>query len=261
MLYVVTLIVVLVLIVVALWLSGLLPTKTAGSQKLVRVSPAVSIIGVGLIAFAVGLFAGLGQPKDADSFAGTGAGDKELGVLASRLNQEGVLGTMVKPRVKGGSPDEGGQAGSGGDLAAMTQRLEKKMAGDPGNGEGWLLLARAYLELRQHEKAVDSFAKAAALLPPDATFLADWADAYVVTNDRKWDDKARSIVKQALAADKRNLKALSLAGSEAFARADYKTAIEHWGRMKEAAPADSMFSKLADTNIEEAKSLLQAKAR
>lgn len=144
------------------------------------------------------------------------------------------------------------QANKGGDLNTAAKHLADKMAKDPSNGEGWLLLARTYGELRQHKEAANAYAKAAALLPPDASLLADWADAYVMTHDRKWNDEARDIVKRALAVDPKHLKALSLAGGEAFDRGDYKTAIDYWKRVKAVAPADSMDIKLADSNIAEA---------
>jgi cytochrome c-type biogenesis protein CcmH len=151
------------------------------------------------------------------------------------------------------------QANSGGDLNMAVKRLADKMAKDPNNGEGWLLLARTYGELRQHKEAANAYAKAAALLPPDAGLLADWADAYVMTQDRKWNDQAREIVKRALAANPRHLKSLALAGGEAFDRADYKTAIDYWKRIKAAAPADSMDTKLADSNIVEATARMSGK--
>lgn len=149
------------------------------------------------------------------------------------------------------------QANAGGDLNLMLKRLADRMAKDPGNGEGWLLLARTYGELRQHREAAEAYAKADALLKPDAALLADWADAHVMSRDRTWDDKARGIVKKALAADPGHLKSLALAGSEAFDRKDYKAAIEYWKRMKTRAPADSMDAKLAETNIAEATSMMK----
>jgi cytochrome c-type biogenesis protein CcmH len=151
------------------------------------------------------------------------------------------------------------QANSGGDLNMAVKRLADKMLKDPNNGEGWLLLARTYGELRQHKEAANAYAKAAALLPPDAALLADWADAYVMTQDRKWNDEAREIVKRALAANPKHLKSLALAGGEAFDRADYKTAVDYWKRIKAAAPADSMDVKLADSNIAEATARMSEK--
>lgn len=151
------------------------------------------------------------------------------------------------------------QANSGGDLNTAVKRLADKMLKDPNNGEGWLLLARTYGELRQHKEAANAYARAAALLPPDAALLADWADAYVMTQDRKWNDEAREIVKRALAANPKHLKSLALAGGEAFDRADYKMAIDYWKRIKAAAPADSMDARLADSNIAEATARMSGK--
>lgn len=156
---------------------------------------------------------------------------------------------------------EKSKAGTGGDLQAMSSRLSEKMEKDPANGDGWLLLARTYNELRQPLEASRAYARAAKLLPPDAAMLADWADAYVMSHDRKWDKDARDIVKRALATDPKHLKALALAGSEAFDRSDYKAAIDYWKRMKAAAPLDSMDAKLADTNIEEAMSRMNGSGK
>lgn len=151
------------------------------------------------------------------------------------------------------------QANTGGDLNTVVKRLADKMANDPNNGEGWLLLAKTYGELRKHPEAAAAYEKAAALLPADATMLADWADAYVMSHDRKWDDEARKIVKRAVAADPKHVKALALAGSEAFDRGAYKVAIDFWKRMKAAAPAESMDVKLADANIAEATNKMSGK--
>ncbi|UCV18055.1 tetratricopeptide repeat protein [Ferribacterium limneticum] len=151
------------------------------------------------------------------------------------------------------------QASSGGDLNTVVKKLADKMANDPNNGEGWLLLAKTYSELRRHAEADAAYTKASALVTLDAQALADWADAHVMTKDRKWDDEGRKIVKRAIAADPKHVKALALAGSEAFDRADYKAAIDFWKRMKAVAPADSMDSKLADANIAEANTALSGK--
>lgn len=151
------------------------------------------------------------------------------------------------------------QANAGGDLNTAVKKLADKMANDPGNGDGWLLLAKTYGELRRFPEAAEAYAKAAAILPPDAGMLADWADAYVMSRDRQWDDEGRKIVKRALATDPKHVKSLALAGSEAFGRGDYKAAIDFWKRMKAAAPADSMDAKLADANIAEATAQLSGK--
>lgn len=154
---------------------------------------------------------------------------------------------------------EPSQGNTGGDLKVMVKRLASKLEKDPNNAEGWVLLAHTYGELRQPREAVAAYARAAEISPPGATLLAEWADARVLANDRKWDDESRAIVKRALAADPKHLKALALAGSEAFDRADYKQAVAHWKRMQAAAPAGSMDAKLAEMNIQEANAMLAGK--
>lgn len=150
------------------------------------------------------------------------------------------------------APPAGAPAAPGGDLQPLVPRLREKLAADPGNGEGWLLLARSYGQLRQYGDAVAAYRRAAALLPPDAGLLADWADASVMLNQGRWDDAARQLVGRALAVDRRHLKALALAGSAAFDRRDYASAIGYWNEMKAVAPAGSIEARLAEVNIAEA---------
>lgn len=221
----------------------LLPTsaathaETAGPQSLSRTTREWWPWGLGVIILiaASGLYLWLGKPIAMMSRPAT-----------PLANNQPVANDAGKP-------------GSGGDLKVMAGRLAERLAKEPANGEGWALLAQTYLELRQHKDAADAFAKADALAPADAKTLADWADALVVANGRKWDKKAKALVARALAADPKNLKVLALAGSEAFDRADYKTAISYWNKMKDAAPGGSMDAKLAEANIQEATALMSGK--
>ena len=149
---------------------------------------------------------------------------------------------------------------AGGDLNVMAKRLADKLVKNPGDGQGWLLLARTYREINQMKEASSAYAKAAALLPPNADLLADWATTYVAANNGKWNAEAKKIVQRALNIDPKNLKSLSLAGSEAFSSGDYKAAIAHWKRMLTVADAGSSDAKFAIANIEEAEARLSGKA-
>lgn len=142
------------------------------------------------------------------------------------------------------------------DMGAAVDRLAARLEQTPDDGEGWELLARSYVELRRYPEAAKAFAKAAKLLPGDATLLADYADAQVMANERRWDAGALKTVQQALAADPKHLKALSLAGSEAFVRADYPTAVSYWDRLVQVAPPGSADAADAAANLQEARALL-----
>jgi cytochrome c-type biogenesis protein CcmH len=182
-------------------------------------------------------------------------GDKaELSAMIKDKSQQWQSAGVNQPLAGQASGQHGSKKNEGGDLKVLAKRLAEKMEQDPNNGEGWLLLARTYRELHMHPEAAAAYQKASNLVTPTADLFADWVDAYVMSRQGNWDDTARTLLKRGLAADKNHLKALALAGSEAFDRSDYKVAIRYWQHMKEVAPAESMYAKLADANMNEAKS-------
>lgn len=182
----------------------------------------------------------------------------DLVASAPKINMP-LISAKNQTQANQSNPPMTAQPNSGGDLNTMVKRLASKMEKDPNNGEGWLLLARTYNELRQPKEAANAFSKAAALLPPDATMMADWIDARVVSNDRKWDAESKEIISRGLKLDPKHLKLLALAGSEAFERADYKAAISYWKQIQTVAPAGSKDANLAEMNIKEALALDQKK--
>lgn len=148
----------------------------------------------------------------------------------------------------------------GGDMEQMTKRLAERLKREPGDGPGWTLLARAYLEMRQYREAEEAFTQAAKILPPDAALLADWADARVSAQGGQWDKVTLDLITRALAAGPKHSKALSLAGKAAYAREDYAQATIYWQRMKAAAASDSMEAKEADAGITEARARMSGKS-
>ena len=142
-----------------------------------------------------------------------------------------------------------------GDLGAMAEKLAAKLEKNPENGDGWVLLAHTYVELKQHKNAVGAFEKASKLIPNDAQLLADYADALAVTNDKQFDEKSNALVEQALKIDPNHPKALLLAGSVAFAQADYPKAISTWEHLQTIVKDDPALMNDVTANIAEAKSL------
>ncbi|MDO9142497.1 MAG: c-type cytochrome biogenesis protein CcmI, partial [Methylobacter sp.] len=67
-----------------------------------------------------------------------------------------------------------------GDVDPLLQTLKNKLEKDPGDGTGWALLARTYVELKRHADAVPFYEKAVKAIPNDPQLLADYADALAV---------------------------------------------------------------------------------
>jgi cytochrome c-type biogenesis protein CcmH len=128
------------------------------------------------------------------------------------------------PNVRSDASTEPSQPKQGGDLRDLAKPLAQKLAANPGDGPGWLLLARTYIELHQFKEAETAFEEASRLVPADASMFADWAGAHVSANNGAWTPKAKDILKRALAIDSTNPKTLTLAIAEAESRNDTKQA-------------------------------------
>jgi len=141
-------------------------------------------------------------------------------------------------------------------IAEVVARLEK----DPGNVQGWTVLARTYYALKRYPEAIGAFERAAALAPQDANLLADYADALGATQGGSLQGKPLQLVERALAADPTQWKALALAGTAAFDRKDYAKAVAYWEQMKASVPPGSAIAQSIDGSIAEARELGGLKA-
>lgn len=142
-----------------------------------------------------------------------------------------------------------------GQVASMVDRLAQRLKDQPQDAEGWAMLARSYSVLGRHPEALKAYEKAIALRKDDANLLADYADSLAVQNNRVLAGEPLKLVVRALQLEPRNLKALSMAGSEAFDRQDYKQAIQYWQQVVEFGPADSPMVQQVKPGLEQARQL------
>jgi cytochrome c-type biogenesis protein CcmH len=145
-------------------------------------------------------------------------------------------------------------------LDAMVARLAARLRENPDDAEGWKLLGRSYAALGRFNDSVDAYAKGAARAPRDADLLADFADALAMARGQSLEGEPEKLVLRALEIDPRHLKALALAGTAAFGRKEYGSAVAYWERMLPLVPADSEDARSIRASIEEAKSRVAAGA-
>lgn len=138
----------------------------------------------------------------------------------------------------------------------MVERLASRLRNEPDNGPGWSMLARSYMALGRHEEAMAAFAKAVKLQPNDANTLADYADAMGVVRGRSLGGEPIALVLRALAIDPDHVKALALAGTEAYGREDYQMALKYWRRAVERAASDSEWKETLNGSIADAEGML-----
>ena len=136
-------------------------------------------------------------------------------------------------------------------IEQLIERLAVRLKEQPGDIEGWTILGRSNAVLGRHDAAAAAFKQAMALRPEDSMLMAHYADA-LATARQSFAGEPDRVIARALAVDPNNLKALALAGSAAFEREDYATALRQWESMVRLAPTDE-FREQIQAGIGEAK--------
>jgi cytochrome c-type biogenesis protein CcmH len=137
-------------------------------------------------------------------------------------------------------------------VEAMIGKLEARLKDNPQDADGWAMLGRSHAVLGRHAQALPAFKQAIALRADDAALLTDYADALAMVNGRSLDGEPSRLIARALELDPSHLKALLLAGTQAFNHQDYALAVRHWEKMVQLAP-DSELVQRVRGGIDEAR--------
>ena len=140
-------------------------------------------------------------------------------------------------------------------IQKMVAALGERLKAQPDDAEGWLMLGRSYTALGRYRDAATALRRAQALVPPNATLLADLADVVGMANNKRLAGEPARLVQQALDVDPRHVKALALAGSVSFEAKDYAGARRHWGQLLAVLPADSPMARSVQGSMAEATQL------
>ncbi|HET8871197.1 MAG TPA: tetratricopeptide repeat protein [Aquabacterium sp.] len=124
-------------------------------------------------------------------------------------------------------------------IEAMTDSLAAKLKANPHNPDGWAMLGRSYAVLGKWDQAIAAYQQVMAQRPDDAQVYADYADALAVKQGRTLAGEPAKLVAKALSLDPANFKALSLSGTIAFDKQDFKSAADLWERALKNAPSDN----------------------
>lgn len=211
------------------------PAPAAGKPRLAlpRLQRTPVLLALGVLVLAAAGYALRGSP------ALWNAGPAAV-AAAPAAGAPGAPGTAPHPT----APDQ---------IAAMVDQLAQRLKERPDDAEGWVMLARSYAVMGRHADARPAYARAIELRPSDAALMADYADTLAMVQGGRIDGESLRWVRAALKADPDNLKALSLAATEALDRQDTATAIARWERVVALAPADSGYLPSARDGLAEAR--------
>ncbi len=136
-------------------------------------------------------------------------------------------------------------AGSGVDSARvppmvfeMVAKLEKRLAAQPNDPEGWARLGRSYVVMERKDKALSAYAKAYALAPDNVAVLSDYA--WLVFNERP--DATTGLVMTLYSRlnklEPRHPDALWFLGFAAYQQGEFRKAQGLWEQLLKLLPAE-----------------------
>ena len=142
----------------------------------------------------------------------------------------------------------------------MTVKLAARMQQNPGDAEGWKMLGRAYRAMERFGDANDAYRKALELKPDDAELLADYAESLALAAGRSLAGEPTRLLDRALKLDPRSTKVLTLAGSAAFERKDYRGAIGYWDSVLKQPGVSGELAQALQKGVDESKARLAGKS-
>lgn len=135
------------------------------------------------------------------------------------------------------APRPAGETAAGpADLAARIEQLAKRLANDPDDLEGWVLLGRSLQTMGQAERAATAYEFALKLAPEDADLKAFYAQALAEAHQGSLKGKPTEIIGEILEREPEHPTGLWLAGLAAAERRDTGKAVEYWRKLKSLLP-------------------------
>ncbi len=128
-------------------------------------------------------------------------------------------------------------------LEAAVERLNTRLAENPEDLEGWVLLARTYQALGHPQKALQAYAKALKLNPEHPELKLRYAEALAQTQQGNLQGEPEKLIQQVLETHKDYPYALWLAGMAAIQKGDKPTAQQYWETLLKQMPPQSPAAK------------------
>lgn len=167
----------------------------------------------------------------------------------------------VAARQSGGAapapaPQAGAAAAAGNSampsIEQMVEGLAQRLADNPEDAEGWMMLGRSYLVLDRLTDAREALDKAIALRPDNADTLANYAEVIARMADNQLNGEPTKYLADALKVNPGHPKALWLSGIAAMQRNAAPEAVRHWQVLRETGALNAEESAQLDQMIVEA---------
>lgn len=176
-------------------------------------------------------------------------GRDEVALLATLPVPGETATAAAPPQVPDAAPDADDFT-----LEAMTARvadLAARLAGDPDDLEGWLMLGRSYFVLDRPGDALEAFTQALAVDGQNMDALTGHltALANLAPDDAALQPALTAAIANVLTRDPDSIDALWFAGAQAFQSGDTEVARDHWARLLDLLPPEGRESALVAAQL------------
>ena len=168
--------------------------------------------------------------------------------LYSHLGNVRALDSAVMDagRAMNGSP--------GPDMDQAVQGLADKLAKNPDDVDGWVLLGRAYKSMERFADAREALKNAYDRAPNEIEIQVDYAEALALAGEtRRIDGRARELLEGAIKTDPNHQRALWLLGIADYQAQNYASAVARWELLRGMLPAEAPVRESLDRQIADAR--------
>ena len=137
-----------------------------------------------------------------------------------------------------------------GEVASMISSLETKLQQNPGDAQGWQMLAWSYMRTGRPADAAKAYAKAVAIDPNNVEYLSAQGEA-MVQSEGKVSDEAAAIFRRALKGDPADPRARYVLAIHRDQGGDHKGAMDDFGALLKSAPPDAPWASQVRTYFED----------
>ena len=139
-------------------------------------------------------------------------------------------------------------------INGMVAKLAEKLAANPDDLKGWLMLARSYKNLGRFEEAANAYSKAEKLVNEDPDLLASYAETIAMASKGKGlKGKPMQLVERALKLDPKHPHSLFLAGAAAMEAGENKKGIAYWETLLPQVEPGSEIDQMLRSGIDKMK--------
>ena len=141
-------------------------------------------------------------------------------------------------------------------MEELVKRLAEKMAQNPDNQEGWIMLGRSYMAMKQFPEAMDAYDRAMKINGENVSLLLAYAEAIAAMNGNDFTGRPAPLVEKAFALEPENPNTLWLAGIVAYQQGNFQDALTRWEKLQSKLPPQSNELESINSAIDDARSQL-----